>query len=256
MRAMLCIYNSPKLHWIGDGFPVRSLFSQASHGQHSSPFVQADYLGPTPFVASPNQRQVGEHSHQGIETVTIVYQGELEHRDTLGHTGVIGPGDVLWMTAGSGITHDVVHSESFSRQGGILELVHLWVQLPPANKTAAPSYQLVQSKAFPVLDLPDDAGRLRVMAGEYRGRRGPIRTFTPMNVWDLHLRAGNHTSLSLKRGDTGLVLVLHGTIRVNGQQLATVGDTVLLDRQGDELTIYAASNATMLLLSGEPVKAE
>ena len=255
MRAMLCIYNSPKLHWIGDGFPVRSLFSQASHAQHSSPFIQADYVGPTPFAASAHGRNVGEHSHQGIETVTIVYQGELEHRDALGTGGRIGPGDVLWMTAGAGIKHDVHHSDGFSRQGGTLELVHLWVTLPATDKDAAPAYQHLRRNDIPMVKLPGNAGTLRVIAGGYRGHHGPAHTFTPMNVWDLSLRQGHRMSLFLKRGDTGLVLVLQGTITVNGQQAATIADTVLLDRQGDELTIDAASDATMLLLSGEPIGA-
>ena len=187
MRKVLGVYASPNPHWVGDGFPVRSMFSHASHGQHVSPFILLDYAGPAEFLPTQKPRGVGEHPHRGFETVTIVYQGEVEHRDSTGKGGVIGPGDVQWMTAASGILHEEFHSQAFTRKGGTLEMVQLWVNLPAKDKDAEPGYQSLFKQGIPTLALPNNAGRLRVIAGEYQGSRGPARTFTPINVWDFRL---------------------------------------------------------------------
>jgi len=253
MRKILGIYSAPRGHWVGDGFPVRSLFSHASHGDHMSPFLLLDYAGPANFPPSDQPRGVGTHPHRGFETVTIVYEGEVQHRDSTGKGGVIGPGDVQWMTAAGGILHKEFHSEAFTRKGGTLEMVQLWVNLPAKNKDADPDYQTLLNSDIPSVELPEGAGKLRVIAGEYAGKRGPARTFTPIEVWDLRLRQGGATSLALPEGHTVAVVVLKGTVQVNGDAIAREAQFVLLDRKGGEVTLEASSDASLLILGGEPI---
>ncbi|MBR1187983.1 pirin family protein [Bradyrhizobium sp. AUGA SZCCT0160] len=253
MRKILGVYASPNPHWVGDGFPVRSMFSNASHGQHVNPFLLLDYAGPAEFLPAQKPRGVGEHPHRGFETVTIVYQGEVEHRDSTGKGGVIGPGDVQWMTAASGILHEEFHSQEFTRKGGTLEMVQLWVNLPAKDKDAEPGYQTLFDRDIPALALPNSAGRLRVIAGEYQGSRGPARTFTPINVWDLRLGQGGRTALALPEGHTVGMAVLRGTVLVNGSESASEAHFVLLDQRGGDVTLEATSDATVLILSGEPI---
>jgi redox-sensitive bicupin YhaK (pirin superfamily) len=182
MKNILGIYSNPHGHWVGDGFPVRSLFTYDSLGSHISPFLLLDYAGPAQFEPTDTPRGVGQHPHRGFETVTIVYKGEVEHRDSTGNGGVIGPGDVQWMTAASGILHEEFHSREFTRTGGPFEMVQLWVNLPAKDKMAAPGYQGIQDKDIPQVALPDGAGSVRVIAGDYQGTRGPAHTFTPIDV--------------------------------------------------------------------------
>ncbi|MGH6816930.1 MAG: pirin family protein, partial [Hyphomicrobiaceae bacterium] len=253
MRKVLGLYSAPRPHWVGDGFPVRSLLSHHTHGRHVSPFLLLDYAGPQHFAPAGRPRGVGEHPHRGFETVTIVYQGELEHRDSTGNGGRIGPGDVQWMTAASGILHEEFHSEAFTRTGGTLEMVQLWVNLPAKAKTAAPGYQTLLDSDIPSVALPDDAGTLRVIAGEYEGHKGPARTFTPLNVWDVRLREGQSTSLTLPEGHTLAAIVLSGTVLANGTQVAREAQMVLLDRKGGGIALEANNDVKLLILSGEPI---
>jgi len=253
MKKVLGLYSAPRQHWVGDGFPVRTLFSYGNHGRHVSPFLMLDYAGPAQFAPAARPRGVGEHPHRGFETVTIVYQGEVEHRDSSGGGGKIGPGDVQWMTAASGILHDEFHSHEFTRNGGTLEMAQLWVNLPAKDKRAPAGYQSILSKDIPVVDLPDGAGTVRVIAGEYAGRRGPARTFTPMDVWDLRLLAGKTARLRLPEGRTLALVVLRGTVQVNDREIAREAQMVVLDRDGTEFSIEANGDATVLLLSGEPI---
>jgi len=253
MRKVLGVYDSPRQHWVGDGFPVRSMFSNFSHGQHVSPFLLLDYAGPAEFAPATAPRGVGVHPHRGFETVTIVYRGEVEHRDSTGNGGIIGPGDVQWMTAASGILHEEFHSEAFTRKGGTLEMIQLWVNLPAKDKNTAPGYQTLLDRDIPAIDLPDQAGTLRVIAGDYEGRRGPAHTFTPIDVWDVRLRQGGATSLTLPEGHTLAVVVLKGTVRVNGGDVAREGQFVLLDRNGGDVGLQADTDASVLILSGEPI---
>jgi redox-sensitive bicupin YhaK (pirin superfamily) len=253
MRKVTGVYSSPPSHWVGDGFPVRSMFSHASHGQHVSPFLLLDYAGPADFAPTKKPRGVGEHPHRGFETVTIVYRGEVEHRDSTGKGGLIGPGDVQWMTAAAGILHEEFHSDAFTRKGGTLEMVQLWVNLPKRDKDAAPGYQTLLDKDIPSVNLTGEAGNLRVIAGEYAGKRGPARTFTPINIWHLWLRQGGATSLTLPEGHTVGVVVLRGNVRINGGDPAREAQFVLLDRNGGEFTLDADSDASVLIVSGEPI---
>jgi redox-sensitive bicupin YhaK (pirin superfamily) len=253
MRKVIGVYGGPRPHWVGDGFPVRTILSHATHGQEASPFLLLDYAGPMQFAPAERPRGVGEHPHRGFETVTIVYRGEVAHRDSTGKGGVIGPGDVQWMTAASGIQHEEFHSAEFTRNGGTLEMVQLWVNLPARDKNAAPDYQTILDRDIPAVDLPDAAGTLRVIAGEYEGHRGPAHTFTPIDVWDVRLRPGGATRLTLPEGHTLVVVVLRGTVLVNGSDVAREAQSVLFERHGGDVSLEANSDASVLVLSGEPI---
>jgi redox-sensitive bicupin YhaK (pirin superfamily) len=253
VKKILGTSESPRGHWVGDGFPVRTMFSSQSHGRNVSPFLMLDHAGPMDFPPGTQKRGVGEHPHRGFETVTIVYEGEVEHRDSTGAGGLIGPGDVQWMTAASGILHDEFHSEAFTREGGTLEMMQLWVNLPAKHKMAAPGYQTIVDGQIPSVELPKDAGRVRVIAGDFNGTAGPARTFTPMDVWDLRLARDGTTSLVLPEGRSVILVVLKGTILVNGAAITREGDMTMLGREGREVEIEANSEATVLLLSGEPI---
>ncbi len=253
MKKILGVYTSPRPHWVGDGFPVRTLFSYDSMGKHVSPFLLLDFAGPHDFPATSLRRGVGQHPHRGFETVTIVYQGELAHRDSTGAGGLIGPGDVQWMTAASGILHEEFHSESFARRGGILEMVQLWVNLPARDKMSAPRYQTILDQSIPAISLAGGAGTLRVIAGEFEGRQGPAQTFTPIDVWDLRLKREKPVQLPLIEGRTSALVVLRGTVQVNGSQVVREAQTVLFDRAGDEVLLEANDEALVLVLSGDPI---
>jgi len=253
MKNILGVYSAPGQHWVGDGFPVRSLFSYQTHGKELSPFLLLDYAGPREFPAASRPRGVGQHPHRGFETVTIVYQGEVEHRDSTGGGGMIGPGEVQWMTAGSGLLHKEFHSQGFTRTGGSFEVVQLWVNLPAKDKMVEPGYQAIAKASIPSVDLPDDAGTARIIAGEYGGRKGPARTFSPMQVWDMRLRQGKQTEFDLPEGWTAAVVVLHGTVLVNGVEIVREAQFVSLDRAGRGVSLEANNPVTLLVLSGEPI---
>ncbi|OXI34219.1 quercetin 2,3-dioxygenase [Burkholderia sp. AU16741] len=253
MKKIQGVYSAPRGHWVGDGFPVRSMFSYQSHGTHLSPFLLLDYAGPATFEPASAPRGVGQHPHRGFETVTIVYDGEVAHRDSTGAGGTIGPGDVQWMTAASGILHEEFHSEAFTERGGPLEMVQLWVNLPAADKMGAPGYQTLLNADIPVVELPDGAGRARIIAGEFDGRRGPARTHTPIDVWDVRLVAGGHARFPVAEGRTLAVVVLSGTVLVNGETVAREAQFVQLGRDGSDVEIEANGDAKLLILSGEPI---
>ena len=253
MKKIIAIQSPPKRHWVGDGFPVRSLFSYDSgYSSRVSPFLLLDYAGPERFDSADKSRGVGEHPHRGFETVTIVYQGEVAHRDSTGEGGVIGPGDVQWMTAGSGILHEEFHSESFTQAGGLLEMVQLWVNLPAAHKMTQPKYQAILSQDIPEVKLPDNTGTIRVIAGSYGDMTGPAQTFSPMTVLDMQLNPGQ-ARINAPVGWNTLLVVLRGTVRINSDRFAKEAQLVVLDRAGEYLDVDAGDNAKLLVLSGEPI---
>ena len=253
MKNILGVYSAPPRHWVGDGFPVRSMFSYQSHGKHVSPFLLLDHAGPMDFEPADRPRGVGEHPHRGFETVTIVYDGEVEHKDSTGAGGRIGPGDVQWMTAGSGILHEEFHSHEFTRIGGNLEMVQLWVNLPANDKMTDPSYQTLLDADIPTVDLPDGAGQVRVIAGDFDGHRGPARTFTPMHVWDLQLHGDGNVRLDLPDGWNSMLVVLRGTIEVNKAEIAREGQLVLLGAERQGVVVESNNDAVVLVLSGHPI---
>jgi quercetin 2,3-dioxygenase len=252
-KTVLDVYPRPQGHWVGDGFPVRSLFTYDKLGQHLSPFLLLDYAGPAEFAPASRPRGVGEHPHRGFETVTIVYQGEVAHRDSVGNAGLIGPGDVQWMTAASGILHEEFHSAEFTRTGGALEMAQLWVNLPARHKMSAPRYQTLLNATIPRVELADAAGSVRVIAGSFDGHSGPAATFSPLNVWDVRLRAGSQASLPVPEGHTAMIAVLSGLVTANGSRQAGDAEVVVLDRAGDAAHIKAEADTTLLLLSGVPI---
>jgi hypothetical protein len=196
---------------------------------------------------------VGAHPHRGFETVTIVYDGEVEHRDSTGAGGVIGRGDVQWMTAGGGIIHEEFHSEAYSRAGGPFEMVQLWVNLPARDKMTPAHYQGITDAHIPSVALPGDAGRVRVIAGQLGDARGPAATYTPIHVWDVRLASGGVADLAQPEGWTTLVLVLSGTVMLNGGQVLRAAEMATLSTRGSGLTIEANGDAKLLLLAGQPI---
>ena len=253
MKSLTGIYHSPAGHWVGDGFPVRTLFSYDRLGRELSPFLLLDYAGPLDFPPAAQPRGVGEHPHRGFETVTIVYSGEVAHRDSAGNGGVIGPGDVQWMTAGSGLLHEEFHTPAFTQRGGRLEAAQLWVNLPARDKGVPPRYQTILKADIPDVELPGGAGRLRVVAGSFAGVEGPAITWSPLNVWDLQLQAGQTLELPVREGWNAMVALLRGGVSVEGGQSLSDADLALFSRSGSNLSLAARSDSQLLVLSGEPL---
>jgi redox-sensitive bicupin YhaK (pirin superfamily) len=240
------------MHWVGNGFPVRSVFDYNGLGRELSPFLLLDYAAPYEFPPSNEKRGVGGHPHKGFETVTIAYQGEVEHRDSSGGGGKIGAGDVQWMTAGNGIVHEEFHSQDFTRKGGTFQMVQLWVNLRAKDKSAKAGYQTLLKAQIPNVELPQDAGTVRVIAGDYNGRKGAAKTFSPINLWDVNLHAGKSAELPLPDGHTTTVLILSGQVLVNGESKAGEGDLAIFERTGNGISVNAKTDAKLLVMGGEP----
>jgi redox-sensitive bicupin YhaK (pirin superfamily) len=253
MRKLVALHDAPHPHWVGDGFPVRSMFSPQTHGSAVSPFILLDYAQPYEFAPAAQKRGVGVHPHRGFETVTIVYEGEVDHRDSTGNGGHIGPGDVQWMTAASGILHEEFHSKAFTARGGSMEMVQLWVNLPAKDKMSPPGYQTLLDAQIPAVELAGGAVRVRVIAGAYEGARGPARTFTPINIWDVRLKSGGRTEFAPAEGHTLMLLVQSGSVKLNGERSAGASQLALFAREGGGVSVEAAGDAKLLLLSGEPI---
>lgn len=254
VKKLLCIQRNTDQHWVGDGFPVRTLFSYSALGPMTSPFLLFDYAGPMEFSPTEQRHGVGEHPHRGFETVTIVYSGEVEHRDSSGGGGRIGPGDVQWMTAASGLVHEEFHGRDFARHGGVLEMVQLWVNLPAKDKMSPPHYQSILDNQIPAVNLPEDQGRVRVIAGEFDGTTGPAHTFTPINVWDLRLTSDQSINLAVPDGYNTLLAVLKGSICIDDSEILATAEVGLFDRAGDHICISSKPDTIALLLSGEPIE--
>ena len=253
MKKLAMIKRSTDRHWVGDGFPVRSIFSYSNLAQEMSPFLLMDYAGPAEFPATNKRLGVGEHPHRGFETVTIVYDGEVEHRDSSGGGGIISVGDVQWMTAGGGIVHEEFHGPNYRRTGGPFEMIQLWVNLAAKDKMTKPGYQGITNGQIPAIDLPDGAGQVRVIAGSYNGKTGPAHTFSPMNLWDVRLKAGKRATFALPDGDTTAVFVLKGVARSEDGQPIGEAELALYERRGDSIAIDAVEDTTLLLLAGTPI---
>ena len=256
MRNVKQIYRATSQHWVGDGFLVQPLFSHMGDDRGTNPFLMLDYAAPYEF--SPNEarspRGVGQHPHKGFETVTIAYHGEVAHRDSSGGGGIIYEGDVQWMTAGSGIIHEEFHSENFSKKGGLFEIVQLWVNLPVKDKNTPPRYQHLAKADIPVVEFPDEAGCLRLIAGEYKGVKGAADTFTEMNVWDIVLNAGKKAVLEIPEAHNLSMVVLRGNVTLNGKEQAGAGELVGFEQNGGNIHIEAGSEEVkILLLSGVPI---
>lgn len=257
MKKLAFIKRSNGRHWVGDGFPVRSIFSYSDIAREMSPFLLMDYAGPADFPATARKLGVGQHPHRGFETVTIVYRGGVAHRDSSGGGGTIGPGDVQWMTAAAGVIHEEFHSPEFAQQGGAFEMVQLWVNLPAKDKMSAPAYQGITADRIPEVELPRRAGTARIIAGRYADGSveavGPARTFTPINVWDLRLKAAHRVAFELPEGHTSALFVLDGVICLDDRHSVRTAELAVLERAGSRLEFAVTADTTLLLLGGEPI---
>lgn len=253
-KELVGVYQAGSHHMVGDGFPVRNMIPGAGIDEQLSPFLMLDYLGPDQVPPSARQRGVGEHPHRGFETVTIMYHGKVAHRDSTGSGGVIGPGDVQWMTAASGVVHEELHEKEFARQGGLLEGIQLWVNLPKAYKMTPPRYQTLVKEEIPVVDLGDGAGQVRVIAGTFRGMTGPAKTFSPVHLYDVRLTAGHQAELALPEGYNSALFVLHGEVLVNGVQGVGEVELALLGKRGERVTLDATQDGILLVMSGQPIE--
>lgn len=253
MKKLSFIQKNNERHWVGDGFPVRSIFTYNDVAKEMSPFLLMDYAGPENFPPAKHRRGVGEHPHRGFETVTIVYDGEVEHRDSSGGGGVINKGDVQWMTAASGIVHDEFHGEEFAKTGGRFEMIQLWVNLPKKNKMAPPGYQAITDQSISLIDLDNNAGVVRVIAGQYRDTQGPAKTFSPMNVWDLNIRAGHTVEFTVPENWTTGLFLLSGSFELAHGEVIQEGELAVLERSQNQFLVKTRDDSRILLLNGEPI---
>lgn len=277
-KKLVEVHRYGSRHWVGDGFPVRNLIPGNTVGERLSPFLLLDYAGPENFPPTDTPRGVGEHPHRGFETVTIVYDGVVAHRDSTGSGGIIGPGDVQWMTAASGIVHEEMHEKNWAKQGGRFHAIQLWVNLPAAHKMSAPGYQTLLNKDIPSVALDGGAGRLRVIAGEFkdisetmlaswrspfgeaegshgpRGIRGPAKTLTPVHLYDVRLRAGHRAEITVPAGFNAAIFVLQGEVTVNGSGPAKEAELARFDRTGERIQIETKADTILLVLAGEPIE--
>jgi len=247
------VYQPGSRHVVGDGFHVRNLLPSNDLDRELSPFIMLDYAGPTVYPATDTPRGVGEHPHRGFETVTVVYQGMLAHRDSAGNSGVIGPGDVQWMTAASGVVHEERHEREWAKRGGTLQAIQLWVNLPKAFKMSPPGYQTILNDHIPVLQLEAGAGSLRVIAGSVRGVRGPAKTFTPIELYDLRLRAGRSMPLQIPKDFNVGLFVLSGRASLEGTHRLTEAELAVFVSNGEPVVITAEEDATILVMAGEAI---
>jgi redox-sensitive bicupin YhaK (pirin superfamily) len=255
-------FKGPEFHWVGDGFRVQNYFPGGVNlGQRFSPFIMMDYGAPHVFEPSPQPRGVDAHPHRGFETVSIAYDGFVEHHDNFGNHGIIGPGDVQWMTAGSGLLHKEYHEREFSRRGGRFHFIQLWVNLPKAHKMHPPRYQELPKANMGYADLPNNGGRVRVISGTYQGAEaqsgvqavGPAKTFTPVHLFDLTMNEGGVAQFSLNAGDNTGVMVLQGRAKVQGE-VSDEGSFILFAHEPGTIEVEALTPDTLVIcLSGEPI---
>jgi redox-sensitive bicupin YhaK (pirin superfamily) len=252
-RSVEGIHRSNTFHWVGNGFHVSTYFpSRNLPSERVSPFVLMDYGPPKEFgPLARGKRGVGWHPHRGFETVTLAWEGAVAHRDNAGHAGVIGPGDVQWMTAGAGIFHEEYHAEELTRQGGRMHMMQLWVNLAGKDKAAAPGYQPIVAGDIPRVSL-DGGGTVRVIAGEHRGARGPAKTFSPITMLDADVKAGGRLQVPLPRSYNALAVVAEGRVRA-GTHSASTGELVLFANDGTSLELTAAEDTHVIVLAGEPL---
>lgn len=253
MKKILGVYQNKHMHWVGDGFPVYNLFSYDRLGQSLSPFLLLDYAAPYRFDPTTAKHGVGSHPHRGFETVTIAYQGEVTHKDSSGGGGTIKAGDVQWMTAGGGILHQEFHSPEFAHQGGLFEMVQLWVNLPAHSKMTPAKYQAIEADQIQHIALDDAGSEMRVIAGQYQDIEGAATTFSPVNVWDGTLVKNQEHSFYVTEGHTTLLVLLSGQVTLNGSQSIEAPSLVVLSREEIDFSLKAEQDSKFLILTGQPL---
>lgn len=240
-------------HMVGDGFRVNNYIpGPYNFKQETSPFVMLDYNPPYHFPPTPHRKGVGEHPHKGFETVTVVFEGILEHRDSTGAGGVIGPGDVQWMTAGSGLLHEEFQTQEMSENGGVQHMMQLWVNLPAKHKEAKPGYQTIMNTDIPVYKIDDKGSKARIIAGTFKGMKGPAKTFSPVELYDITLAAASELSFDLPANYNNMLLVTKGKVTVNGTA-ANFKDFILFENNGEAINVKADEDSSFMILSGEPL---
>ncbi|MGN5764599.1 pirin family protein [Acinetobacter calcoaceticus] len=253
MKKILGVYQNKHMHWVGDGFPVYNLFSYDRLGQSLSPFLLLDYAAPYRFDPTTAQHGVGSHPHRGFETVTIAYQGEVTHKDSSGGGGTIKAGDVQWMTAGGGILHQEFHSPEFAHEGGLFEMVQLWVNLPAHSKMTPAKYQAIEADQIQHIALDDAGSEMRIIAGQYQDVDGAATTFSPVNVWDGTIVQGQQHSFYVTEGHTTLLVLLSGKVSLNDSQSIEAPSLVVLSREDIEFSLKAEQDSKFLILTGQPL---
>jgi len=255
LRAIEKVFTGAPEHWVGDGFHVSNFFPAATDFEkRMSPFFLLDYHRPKQYAPTDRRRGVGTHPHRGFETVTLAYEGAVAHRDSAGNGGVIGPGEAQWMTAGGGILHNEYHEEAFGKAGGVMHMLQLWVNLPRRHKRTTPKYQALTAANIPEAGLPGGKGSVRVISGAFEGTKGAASTFTPAHMLDLRLRPGAEVRLRTPKDYNTALVVLQGTVRVNGAAAVPEGEAALFKNDGDELTVASPGESIALFLSGEPIE--
>lgn len=254
-RTIERIFKGAPEHWVGNGFKVNNYFpSQTDFNKRMSPFFLLDYHKPYHYSPTQERRGVGTHPHRGFETVTIAYQGAVAHHDSAGNGGIIHPGEVQWMTAGGGVLHNEYHEENFAKNGGIMHMIQIWVNLPKKFKMTPPNYQALTNKIIPETSLADQMGKVRVISGAYEETKGAAATFTPVHMLDLRLNAGAHVRLPSPKDFNTALLVLQGQVKANESKSATEGDILLFKNDGDEVQVNSLTDAIVLFLSGAPIE--
>jgi redox-sensitive bicupin YhaK (pirin superfamily) len=243
-------------HYVGDGFRVHNFIPGVYPltMQRMSPFIMMDYNSKFYFPPTDKPRGVGVHPHRGFETVTIAYKGKVAHHDSAGNSGVIGEGDVQWMTAAAGILHKEYHEKSFSEAGGDFQMVQLWVNLPAKDKMSTPKYQGITHEQLNKFQLPNNGGEIEVIAGKYNDIEGSASTFTPLHLYNMRLNKGGESTVSFPANFNTLLLVIEGEIQVNGNEFVATNQVALFENEGETIQINATENAVILVMSGEPIK--
>ncbi|WP_417800904.1 pirin family protein [Tenacibaculum sp.] len=240
-------------HFVGDGFRVHNFIPGTSTMQRMDPFIMLDYNSKYNFPPTDKPKGVGVHPHRGFETVTIAYKGRVEHGDSAGGGGIIGEGDVQWMTAASGVLHKEFHETEWSKTGGEFQMVQLWVNLPAKDKMSPPKYQAIANAEMAKISLADGGGEIEVIAGAYEGNKGPASTFSPINMFNVKLKKGVTTSLTFPENYTTAILSIEGSVKVNESNNVLEDYFALFKNDGDTFTLEALDDAVILVLSGEPL---
>jgi len=253
LKKIKFAYAADQKNWVGNGFHVHGLLRPTEElNKFISPFVMLDYASPKEFSNTSERRGVGEHPHRGIETVTFVYQGEVEHRDSSEGGGIIKSGDVQWMTAGRGIVHDEFHSVEFSKKGGVFEMVQLWINLPKKNKMTKPKYQEIRNEDIPIISLGSGT-ELRVIAGNFEGNKGPSSTFTKINLYDILSKVSKNISIKFSNGTNTVILIMRGELEIENKTFKDK-NVLIFEREGDEINFKVSEDFKGLILNGEPIE--
>jgi redox-sensitive bicupin YhaK (pirin superfamily) len=247
------VMSPPPPHMVGDGFRVHNYIPGLVGMQRMNPFIMLDYNSPHFFPPTDNPPGVGVHPHRGFETVTLAYKGKVSHHDSSGNSGTIGEGEVQWMTAASGVLHKEYHEAEFAKQGGVFQMVQLWVNLPAKDKMSPSRYQAITRADIQPLELENNAGKVEVIAGEYRGVKGPAKTFSPVFLMNAFLNSGGKIDLSFAQHDHTALVIISGKVKINDNQIAEANQLVVFQDDGTDFEIEAMEESVVLVLNGEPI---